>query len=134
MAVQTNSLKQRKKGGLKTKPRQPNGEETNRKNDESKFGTSHFRYFLYVTVCLAVISSLSWLILCNALCKELSFCRTEFMLWKWYSNDSKPISTMESKIRVPINDSLLWVIDRRSNLSLSEFIEKYDGKRLVLCF
>jgi hypothetical protein len=29
---------------------------------------------------------------------------------------------------------LLWVIERRSNLSLSEFIEKYDGKRFVVWF
>lgn len=138
MAVQNNSLKQRKKGALKTKPQQPNSEETDRKISEFEFGTSYFRYFLYIIACLAVISSLSWLVLCHALHKELSFCRTEFLAtflpWKWYSNDSKHISAVESKIRVPINDSLLWVIDRRSNLSLSEFIEKYDGIRFVVCY
>ena len=138
MAVDSNSLKLRKKAGLKTNLPQTNREEKKREIfGKSEFGAK-LRCLVYIAACLALTSSLAWFILCYALHKELSICRTEFFAsfisWKRNnSNDSKHISSKSSKIRAPVNDSLLWVIDRRSNLSLSEFIEKYDGKRLVLC-
>lgn len=138
MAVDSNSLKLRKKAGLKTNLPQTNTKAKRETFGKPKFGASKLRCCVYITACLALTSSLVWFILCYAIHKELSICRTEFFAsfisWKRNnSNDSKHILSMSSKIRVPVNDSLLWVIDRRSNLSLSEFIEKYDGERLVLC-
>ena len=138
MAVDSNSLKLRKKADLKTNLPQTNTKAKREIFGEPAFGASRRRCCVYITAFLALTSILAWFILCCALHKELSICRTEFFAsfisWKRNnSNDSKHILSMDSKIRAPVNDSLLWVIDRRSNLSLSEFIEKYDGKRLVLC-
>ena len=140
MAIQNNSLKQRKKEASKGKLQQANSEESRTKRSESNFGTSNFwtysLYVVYITAFLAVVSCLSWLILCNTLCKELSFCSTQFLRTFIHHegnlNDSKTCST--PKPPVLKDESSLWVVERRSNLSLSEFIEKYDGKRLVVWF
>lgn len=41
----------------------------------------------------------------------------------------------DGKARAPVprkHEELVWTVDRRSKLSLGEFVEKYDGKRPVL--
>ena len=140
MSVQDTSLKQRKKKESSRGILKGNGQES--KPSQSNFGTSKLStyglYVVYIMVFLAVISCLSWVILCKALCKELSLCNAEFLSSftrnEGSLNVSKTSSTLPSKPRVPKDDTSLWVIERRSNLSLDEFIEKYDGKRLAVCF
>lgn len=136
MAVEHRSLTQRKKKRFKTKLQRLNNEKFKPK-EGSKVGTinlnSYFVYFGYIIASLAVISSLSWLILCKAFCNELEICSPEFLTSFGQSkanlNDAKESLNLQPQPRVPKEDASLWVLDRRSNLSLSEFIEKYDGKR-----
>ena len=135
MAIKDNSSKKRKKLPLKTKHENTKSETSIKEESQTISRTSNFRtYFVYIPVLLAVTSSLCWLILCSTFYKEQSFCQAEFWtscIWRENNfNDSKDNEITKSPTKVPKNDSSLWVIERRSNLSLVEFIEKYDGKRL----
>ena len=142
MRVQDASLKQRKKNTSNGKILKENSQDL--KANQSKYGTSKFGtyvlYFLYITTFLAVTFFVAWLVLCSTLCKELSFnsfCSFEFLnsldaRHEGSLNDSEKSWSLKAKTRVPNDEASLWVIERRSNLSLDEFIEKYDGKRPVL--
>ncbi|XP_028393862.1 F-box protein At1g78280-like isoform X2 [Dendronephthya gigantea] len=136
MAVENSSLTQRKKKLFKSKFQRSNNEKL--KAEGSEVGTANtklnFVYFAYIIAFLAVISSLSWLILCKALCNELEICNSEFLTSFGERKENLNIvkENLKPQPRVPKDDASLWVLDRRSNLSLSEFIEKYDGKRPVI--
>ena len=141
MRVQDTSLKQRKKNASKGKILKENSQDLKANqshNGSSKLGT-YVLYFVYITTFLAVIFCVAWLVLCSTLCKELSFCNFDILsslnvLHEGTLNDIKKSGSLKTKTRVPNNEASLWVIERRSDLSLDEFIEKYDGKRLAACF
>ena len=136
MSAHDNSLKQRKKKASKSEILKENSEGLKPKsnNGMAKFGV----YLVYVTAFVAVISCLAWLILCKTLCKELPFCNAGSLSsltgCERSLNGNKTNPTSDSTPLVPKDDTSLWVIERRSNLSLDEFIEKYDGKRLAASF
>lgn len=143
MAVQRNSLKQRDKGASKTKfQREPKSKSTHL---NSNFGVRSYRNYLgnnlgnfvYITTFLAGVCALSWFILCSNLYKDSSFCSAAFLTV--FSRRDGHIDVNDSKGKLKDltpharkDDSFLWVLDKRSNLSLSEFIDQYDGKRSVL--
>lgn len=83
------------------------------------------RCILYFCVFTAV-TSIAWpLSLYRVFDKEI-WC-PEFVLKLFNSKRNSPQTT-----HVPHKKDLVWVVDRRSNLSLNEFVQKYDGKRPVL--
>lgn len=80
------------------------------------------RCILYFCVFTAV-TSIAWpLSLYRVFDKEI-WC-PEFVLKLFNSKRNSPQTT-----HVPHKKDLVWVVDRRSNLSLNEFVQKYDGKR-----